>query len=67
MINNLRVDDEYFALWDANLSVTELIGVSVPKTRIEGIVIRREKRFNILQSILFLASQQGCIEKKSKA
>lgn len=57
-ISNLRVDDKYFALWYANLSVTELISVSVPKTRIKGIVIRREKRFNILENMPFSVSEQ---------
>lgn len=48
-MENLGVDNEYFSLWNANFSVTQLIGVSVPKPGIERVVIWREKRFDILQ------------------
>lgn len=46
----LWINDEYFALWDTDLSITELIGVSVPEARVEGVVIRREKCSNILSN-----------------
>lgn len=46
---NLRVNNEYFALWDSNLPVTKLIRVSIAKSRVEWIIIRREKSFDILR------------------
>jgi hypothetical protein len=46
---HLWVNNEYFALWDSNFPVTKFICVSIAKTRIEWIIIRREKSFDILQ------------------
>lgn len=45
----LRVNNEYFSLWDSNLPVTKFVCVSIAKSRIEWIIISREKSFDILQ------------------
>lgn len=50
--NYLWVDDEDLTLGDSDLPVTQLICVPVSKACIEGIVIWREQRFDILQNLL---------------
>ena len=49
---HLRINNKYFALGDSYLPVTKFICVSIAKTRIERIIIRREKSFDILQNII---------------
>lgn len=45
----LGIDGEDFSFRYSNLEVAELVGVSVSKTSIEGIPIRREQCLDILK------------------
>ncbi|KAF5955036.1 hypothetical protein HYC85_007892 [Camellia sinensis] len=40
--NYLGINDEDFSLWDSNLKVAKLISVSISKTSIERVAIRRK-------------------------
>lgn len=42
-LNYLGINYEYFSFWDSDLKVAEFISISVSKTSIERIAIRREE------------------------
>jgi hypothetical protein len=48
-LNYLGINNEDFSFWDSNLKVAEFIGISVSKTSIEWIAIRRKQCPDILK------------------
>lgn len=48
-LDYLGVDYEDLSLWNSNSSVTEFISVSVAKSRVKRVIIRREQSLDILQ------------------
>ena len=48
-LNYLGINNEDFSFWDSNLNIAELISISVSKTSIEWIAIRRKQSLDILE------------------
>lgn len=48
--NYLGINDEDFSLRNSNLNVAKFISVSIPKTSIEWVAIRRKQCLDILEN-----------------
>ena len=52
MSDYLWIDNEYLSLGDSEFPVTQLIGVSVPKSSVERVIVLWEKLLDILHITL---------------